>query len=867
MAKKNSFGQWMKKSSAKQRVLFIFLFLLLFALLIFFLSKIVHWGSKTSDGAVVSGIPGIASVQGGKVSPEYERALNNNNVQQANYAKNTGTSAIPTIINNGETEFASIASGCQECCHACGDESTDQLLSSLLNSGKISSATAGLLNSLGQKNLSPEDYEAELTRLVREGKISPEEARQLLTAYQKKYQEKVAEISAKDLDVLVKQGVLPVGAASALLELQKNGATFDTYAQALQQLIDSGQISPETAKTLQQTYQQQQAQRLQSETIGQLASMEADGSVSHETATMLQALQASGLSSVDYAAALNKLVKESKLSPELAQRLQAQYSKQQKGGNGSAENSALSGMELSQKNGDTLKRLQQENASVDRVAAQLEQYARANEISADAAGRLLTGYQREHQGKQAFFDTVSQGVAQKQLSPVLATQIRTLASTNPSAEQFKTAVYALSARGELPDAEAALVTNAYNEFKAAEDTQEQTIAQLEAKEKLPLEVAQQLAQLRDAAVPVAEYAAELQRLVDAGLISAETAKLLLDGYKKQFTQSSRGFSGNGNGVAFTGLSRPGLDVNLTSSGNAKLDSIAQASAGQQAAAQQQRNYAASLALQQQNQQAVVNEQAQVQQLADKMYTQAQQLFAPTLNPPAQTVVIGSGDATSASGVGGNALPVGAQASSTDLPMIKAGTILYGVLDTAVDSDYAETPIMATIVAGQFKGAKLLGSIKTVKDGQRVMLTFNLMTMNTWPKGTAINAFAIDPDSARTAVATSVDNHYMLRYGTAFAAAFLQGIGQAVQESGTTVTSSSGVVTQSTSTLNTEETILIALGQAGQSASGEIAKLQNTAPTVKVKAGVSLGILFMSDVNAVDGSVINTSAQPSVQSMS
>ncbi|MCD8525207.1 MAG: hypothetical protein LRY67_05645 [Gammaproteobacteria bacterium] len=185
------------------------------------------------------------------------------------------------------------------------------------------------------------------------------------------------------------------------------------------------------------------------------------------------------------------------------------------------------------------------------------------------------------------------------------------------------------------------------------------------------------------------------------------------------------------------------------------------------------------------------------------------------------------------------------------PIIKAGSVLYGVLETAVDSDYPDSPVMATIVSGQFKGAKLLGAVKTVKDGQRVMLTFNLMTMNDWPTGASVNAYAIDPDSARSALATSVDNHYMLRYGTLFASAFMQGLGQAVEDSGTTVTSDSGVVTESTSDLNTQEQILVALGQVGKSASAEVAKLQNTPPTVKVKAGVGIGILFMADVSAVN----------------
>lgn len=866
MAKFN-LGQLIKKGDAKQRVLFILAAVLVLVLIVFLLSKVLNFGSNSAGNSQVSNVPGIASVQGGKVSPEYERALNSNNVQQANYARSTGTSAIPTIINTGETDLGSTV-GCTECCNSCGSESTNQLLSTMLSSGKISSSTADLLNSLANQNLSPEDYEAELARLVREGKISPEEARKLLAAYKQRYQEKMGAVGAQDLDPLIKQGVLSVGAASALLDLQKQPASLAAYNQALQNLVNNGQLSADAAKLLQQKYQQQQEKRLSDETAGQLTSMEADGSLSHDTASMLQALQASGLSSSDYAAALDKMVKDGKLSPELAKRLLGQYNKQHGGSNITSEDMALSGMELSREQGDALKALQKANATVDAFAAKLEAYARADEISTDTAGRLLTAYQAEYNAKQVFFTALNQAVTQNQVSSDMSAKIQALASNNAPLDQFTTALNAFSTQGLLAAPQVTVLVNVYAKVKTAADAKDQLITQLESKAKLPTDVAQQLAGLRDKSISLGDYASELQRLVDAGLISPETAKALLDAYKKRLAQGS-GFA-NGNGAAFAGLSSPALDVNLTSSGNANLDRIAQTNTSQQAAAQQRRDYTAAAAFQQQNQQAMMNQQNQIQQLSDKMYAQAQQLFASTLSPPAQTVVVGEVSAAANDGASAASSSLDTiQNAANSIPLVKAGTVLYGVLDTAVDSDYPDTPVMATIVAGQFKGAKLLGSIKTVKNGQRVMLTFNLMTMDAWPKGTAINAFAIDPDSARAAVATSVDNHYMLRYGTAFAASFLQGLGQAVQESGTSVSSDSGVVTQSTSNLNTEETILVALGQVGQNASGEVARLQNTPPTVKVKAGVSVGILFMSDVSAVEGSgsaPSTPSAQPSVQTM-
>jgi intracellular multiplication protein IcmE len=51
---------------------------------------------------------------------------------------------------------------------------------------------------------------------------------------------------------------------------------------------------------------------------------------------------------------------------------------------------------------------------------------------------------------------------------------------------------------------------------------------------------------------------------------------------------------------------------------------------------------------------------------------------------------------------------------TGAPLIKAGTIIFGVLDTAVNSDYPDTPVLVTIVDGPYKGAKLLVSCKLKK---------------------------------------------------------------------------------------------------------------------------------------------------------
>ncbi|MCD8499580.1 MAG: hypothetical protein LRY43_00105 [Gammaproteobacteria bacterium] len=192
-------------------------------------------------------------------------------------------------------------------------------------------------------------------------------------------------------------------------------------------------------------------------------------------------------------------------------------------------------------------------------------------------------------------------------------------------------------------------------------------------------------------------------MVDAGLISPETAQALLAAYKKQLAQG--GFSLDGNGVPFSGVSSPAIDINLgPKTGNPTLDRVTQAGYAQQAAQMQQtKTYTAAVALQQQNQQTAALQQAQVQELSTQMYAQAQQLFSPLLSPVAQTMVVG--EQTDETAVGAGGLNGGSSASEIaggGAPIIKAGSVLYGVLETAVDSDYPDSPVMATIVSGQFK---------------------------------------------------------------------------------------------------------------------------------------------------------------------
>jgi len=185
------------------------------------------------------------------------------------------------------------------------------------------------------------------------------------------------------------------------------------------------------------------------------------------------------------------------------------------------------------------------------------------------------------------------------------------------------------------------------------------------------------------------------------------------------------------------------------------------------------------------------------------------------------------------------------------PMIKSGTIIFAVLDTTVNSDYPDSPVLATIVMGKYKGAKLLGKLITAKSvtGQldRISLNFTLMNFDPWPKSKGITAYAIDPDTARTVLASSVDYHYMQRFGAMMATSFLQGYASSITNAGTSTTGIFGTSTTHPQ-LSPSNKLMVGLGQVGQTLGNATQNYINRAPTVRVESGVSLGILFMNDVS-------------------
>ncbi len=186
-------------------------------------------------------------------------------------------------------------------------------------------------------------------------------------------------------------------------------------------------------------------------------------------------------------------------------------------------------------------------------------------------------------------------------------------------------------------------------------------------------------------------------------------------------------------------------------------------------------------------------------------------------------------------------------------LIKAGTILYASLDTAINSD-EPGPIMATIVQGDFKGAKAIGVLQTAASvdsrPEKVILNFKTLSPLNANKSLSITAVAVDPDSARTALASNVDHHYLLRYGTLLGSAFMTGYAKVITSQGSSVQTNTATGTTQTSmpALNGSQQIYAALGQVGQNVGTATSTYFNTPNTITVDQGTGFGLLILNDVS-------------------
>jgi len=177
-------------------------------------------------------------------------------------------------------------------------------------------------------------------------------------------------------------------------------------------------------------------------------------------------------------------------------------------------------------------------------------------------------------------------------------------------------------------------------------------------------------------------------------------------------------------------------------------------------------------------------------------------------------------------------------------LIPAATVEYAQLVTEANTD-APGPILAQILSGPLRGSRMLGTFESTER----YLTLNFNTIVTDGISYPANAVAMDPDTSLPGVITEIDNRYFKRIILPAAAAFVEGLGEAISDSGTTSVFIEGdTVTETTSDRDSREEAASGIAEAGE-AFAEILdeEADRTRPMLRVARGTPIGILFIDPV--------------------
>jgi intracellular multiplication protein IcmE len=195
------------------------------------------------------------------------------------------------------------------------------------------------------------------------------------------------------------------------------------------------------------------------------------------------------------------------------------------------------------------------------------------------------------------------------------------------------------------------------------------------------------------------------------------------------------------------------------------------------------------------------------------------------------------------------LPAASHAADPVEILIPAGRGVYAHPILAVNSD-ASSPVVMQADSGLIARDRMIGTF--AKQADRLVIRINTVIHQGQSIGT--DGVVVAPETMEAGVASDVDQHYLARFILPAAAAFVQGLGQAIATTSNTaaVLSPFGGAAYSTH-LNLNQQ----LGVAAGAAAGQIGAVLNQAapkgPTVSLEANVAVGVMFLSNVTMHRGS--------------
>lgn len=178
-------------------------------------------------------------------------------------------------------------------------------------------------------------------------------------------------------------------------------------------------------------------------------------------------------------------------------------------------------------------------------------------------------------------------------------------------------------------------------------------------------------------------------------------------------------------------------------------------------------------------------------------------------------------------------------------LMEAGTGVYGVIVTGGNTDQGSPTIIAQALSGPIAGRRLLGSFTRQGSGNQpgALLGLRFTSITIDGKPVAVDAFAVAPDTMDSAVASRIDPHTVERLVLPAAAVFVQGLGQALLSSGSTVASGPYGGYAAFRQFSPEQMLGIGAGAAGASAGQMLREQAPRERTIYIDADAELGIMF------------------------
>ena len=190
-----------------------------------------------------------------------------------------------------------------------------------------------------------------------------------------------------------------------------------------------------------------------------------------------------------------------------------------------------------------------------------------------------------------------------------------------------------------------------------------------------------------------------------------------------------------------------------------------------------------------------------------------------------------------------AIPAASHAADAGKILVPAGRGVFAHPVLSVNSD-ASSPVVMQADTGPIAGDRMIGSF--AKEAKRLII--HIKTVIHDGQSIATDGVVIAPDTMEAAVASNVDEHYLERFILPAAAAFVEGLGQAIATTSNTVAVLSPLGGATTSThLNLNQQ----LGVAAGTAAGQVANMLNQeapkGPTISLDANVAVGVMFLTPV--------------------